>query len=411
MRPVDSLQAIYDSTPYRDQFFHEFDLARLLGFAELFGVRKPGSSPSGLRVLDLGCATGVHLRRQASRYPHVQFTGIDFSHEEIELGQKEIAIAGLENVDLITADLREVEIESGEFDLIVSHGIFSWVPDEVKERILLLCRQGLKSSGLAAIAYLTYPGWKQREAIRELLMMRVHKQKNPEERIRDSALLLRLLYAGYSAYEHDAHAQSLKAHVESMQKSSANAFGHDELGQVHDPCYFLQFAEWAAECGLQYLAETDLGTRSAEGLDVGADGLLRELSPDFLETQQLIDFIMNRSGRSSLLVRDDTLLTRSISTESLGPLAFGTSWWNVTPMNAARDAPARFESHAGRSFQVENPCIRWILTELTSVRDGLISYATLETGAARDGHTSMEFGPALLSLVAKGIVEPRSIID
>jgi SAM-dependent methyltransferase len=135
MRPVDSLQAIYDSTPYRDQFFHEFDLARLLGFAELFGVRKPGSSPSGLRVLDLGCATGVHLRRQASRYPHVQFTGIDFSHEEIELGQKEIATAGLENVDLITADLREVEIESGEFDLIVSHGIFSWVPDEVKERM------------------------------------------------------------------------------------------------------------------------------------------------------------------------------------------------------------------------------------------------------------------------------------
>lgn len=194
MRPADSLQASYDDTPYLDQFFREFDLSRLLEFAQLFGIRKPDASQRALRVLDLGCATGVHLREQARRYPNVRFTGIDFAQAEIEIGQKAIADEGLENVDLISADLRAVEIEPGEFDLIVSHGIFSWVPDDVKERILLLCRQGLKPAGLAAIAYLTCPGWKQREAIRELLMMRIHKKEKPEERIRESALLLRLRF-------------------------------------------------------------------------------------------------------------------------------------------------------------------------------------------------------------------------
>lgn len=186
---------------------------------------------------------------------------------------------------------------------------------------------------------------------------------------------------------------------------------HDELGRVHDPCYFLQFVEWAAECGLQYLAEADLGTMSAEGLDGGANLLLRELAPDFLETQQLIDFIVNRSGRSSLMVRDDASPLRSFSTESLKPLNFGTSWWHVTPLNAPPDAAARFESNGRRSFHVENPCVRWVLRELTSVPDGVISHATLEAGAARNGYASTEVGQTLLSLVAKGIVEPRSIID
>ena len=79
MRPADSLQASYDDTLYLDQFFREFDLSRLLGFAQLFGIRKPDASQRALRVLDLGCATGVHLREQAGRYPNVRFMGIDFA--------------------------------------------------------------------------------------------------------------------------------------------------------------------------------------------------------------------------------------------------------------------------------------------------------------------------------------------
>jgi SAM-dependent methyltransferase len=411
MRLADSLRASYDDTPYRDQFFPEFDLSRLLGLAQLFGVRQLEAPREALRVLDLGCASGVHLREQARRYPTVEFTGIDFARSEIDLGRKAITEEGLSNVELINSDLRTVEIQPGSFDLIVSHGIFSWVPDDVKERLLLLCRQGLRPTGVAAIAYLTYPGWKQREAIRELLMMRTHKKRSPDERVRESALLLRLLHASYSAHEQDVHAQSLKACVESMQKSPTNAFVHDDLGQVHDPCYFLQFAEWAAECGLQYLAESDLGTMSTQGLNESAELLLGELAPDFVETQQLIDFVVNRSGRSSILVRDDATLDRSLSMTLIRNLHFGTSWWNVTPLNADPEAEARFESNDGRGFEVDDPCIRWILSQLTSVPGCTRSHSRLVSDAESKGHRIEEMDHALLSLVAKGIVEPRMIVD
>jgi hypothetical protein len=348
------------------------------------------------------------VREQARRHPSADFTGIDFARSEIANGQKAILEDGLENVDLIAADLREIEVEAGTYDVILCHGIFSWVPDDVKERILMLCREGLRQDGLAAVAYLTYPGWKQREAIRELLTMRDRANRAPEERVRESALMLRLLHAGYSAHEHDPHARSLKAVVESMQTSATNAFLHDELGQIHDPCYFLQFAEWAEECGLRYLAETDLGSMSTEGLDVSAHKLLQELSPDFLETQQLIDFVVNRSGRSSLLVRGDADFERRFASQRLKQLHLATTWWHVTPINAPDGSPARFESDQGRSVRIEHPCVLGLLRTLTDRRDEPIPTAELQDAALREGHGCEEIEAALMWLVHQGIAEPRA---
>jgi hypothetical protein len=158
-------------------------------------------------------------------------------------------------------------------------------------------------------------------------------------------------------------------------------------------------------------SESDLGTMSTQGLNESAELLLGELAPDFVETQQLIDFVVNRSGRSSILVRDDATLERSLSMTLIRNLHFGTSWWNVTPLNADPEAEARFESNDGRGFEVDDPCIRWILSQLTSVPGCTRSHSRLASDAESKGHRVEEMDHALLSLVAKGIVEPRMIVD
>ncbi len=356
----DRLKDRYDETPYRDHVYENLDLSRLLGLAKLFRLGPTAGAADGLRVLDLACASGKHLRQQAARYPRVQFTGVDFSRVEIEAGQKAISESRTGNVELILSDLRELEIRAGEYDLILCHGAFSWVSDEIKDRIFGLCRTGLKRSGIAAIAYLTYPGWKQREAIRELLAFRVRKIEAPQQRIAESALLLRLLHAGYAADEKSCHSQSLKEVVESMQGSSANVFLHDELGGIHDPCYFIQFVEWAAEWGMQYLAEVDLGTMALRGLPPEAEGLLQQLAPDFLETQQLIDFVVNRSGRTSVMVRDDAPIAPGLSVDQLSGLQFTTSLTpfggSVGAADSSHTGPQRFETAHGKTFELEESC-------------------------------------------------------
>ena len=64
----DELKRQYDTTPYCDQSFVDLDLGRLLGLASLFKLGPKQSATPDLRVLDLACASGQHIRRQAERF-------------------------------------------------------------------------------------------------------------------------------------------------------------------------------------------------------------------------------------------------------------------------------------------------------------------------------------------------------
>ena len=71
----------------------------------------------------------------------------------------------------------------GEFDYIVVHGVFSWVPTNVQDHILALCRANLSPSGVAYISYNAYPGGHLREMLREMLHFHIRGLENSKERI------------------------------------------------------------------------------------------------------------------------------------------------------------------------------------------------------------------------------------
>lgn len=400
MRSADPLRERYDETPYRDQGFPKFDLRRLLGMARLFGLGPDPSTREDLRVLDLGCASGRHIREQAQRYAGASFTGVDFSERELQAGQQAIREAGLDNCELVCGDLRTIELDHGAYDLVVSHGIFSWVPDDVKGSILRLACEALKPGGIVAIAYVTYPGWKQREAFRELLSFQVRDVTDPDERLRQAALLLRLLHSGFASHPENPEAQSLQRLVEAMQRSSRNAFLHDELGREHDPCYFIQFVEWARECGLQYVAESSLETMALDHLPAESKALLAQLSPDFIETQQIIDFLVNRSGRSSLLCRKDAKPSRSLSAEKLGELFFGSELIPTEEVDLETDAPSIYKTFQERTITVSDKALKRVLANLAEAFP-----MSLPLDAAIDGCTRIDIEQKLLGLIGLGGVE------
>jgi len=401
---LESTRARYDRTPYRDEVFADLEVGRLLGTARLLGLGP--DRPESLRVLDLGCASARHIRDQAARYPEIQFTGVDFSASELAIARQGVEDAGLDNVELVEADLLEVDVDPGAYDLVLCHGTFSWVPDEIKNRIFELSYGALKPTGLAAIVYLTYPGWKQKEALRELLNMRVGQIDNPEQQVRESALLLRLLKASYSTRPDDPHAASLLALTEAMQASASNVFVHDELGRDHDPCYFLQFVEWADECGLQYISETDLGSMTAVTLPDEAGPVLGELSPSFLETQQIIDFVLNRSGRSSLLAPKDTLHLRQLSERSLTELEFRLPLAPGTEIQAETDDLVRFDSVHGYSVEVRGePQVR--LTRHLEQWHQPLSRAAIDDFMQGVGPSDLHLDTLLLGLLRGSAIDPH----
>ena len=65
---------------------------------------------------------------------------------------------GLTNVTLLEKDIMDIDDDFGTFDYILVHGIWSWVPDIVKDKILSICNRNLSDRGIAYVSYNTYPG-------------------------------------------------------------------------------------------------------------------------------------------------------------------------------------------------------------------------------------------------------------
>jgi trans-aconitate methyltransferase len=103
------------------------------------------------RVLELGCGTGVNVVSLALSLPDSEFVGIDSAAVHIESGRSMIAECGLRNVQLRQLDIRQAG-ELGRFDYVIAHGVYSWVPAEVRDRLLAVCAATLTDNGIAFLS-------------------------------------------------------------------------------------------------------------------------------------------------------------------------------------------------------------------------------------------------------------------
>ncbi|MCM3902743.1 MAG: glycosyltransferase family 39 protein, partial [Pyrinomonadaceae bacterium] len=83
---------------------------------------------------------GDNLIPMALVLPNARFVGIDLSGRQIEQGQRQVSALGLTNIELRRYDIADIDASWGKFDYIISHGIYSWIPAPVRERLLAICR-------------------------------------------------------------------------------------------------------------------------------------------------------------------------------------------------------------------------------------------------------------------------------
>ena len=104
----------------------------------------------------------------ALKYPDSHTIGIDFSNDFIAIGNEMKVSLNLSNIDLICCDIQDLDTSFGTFDYIIVHDVFSLVSDDVRNKILAICKENLNENGLAYISYNTLPGWNNMATIREL---------------------------------------------------------------------------------------------------------------------------------------------------------------------------------------------------------------------------------------------------
>jgi SAM-dependent methyltransferase len=296
----DPLSARYDAIPYRHGAIPHTHPARVGAIARLLGMS--AASPDHCRVLELGCAEGMNLLPLAERLPHAQFTGVDISPKQIATAEAARDACGLGNARFVCADLRDFEPEASAFDYVIAHGVYSWVPDAVKDRLLAICARALAPEGVAYVSYNVLPGWGVLDGMRKFLLAETARESTPQAQL-DHALRVLGVLGKCTAGQPGAYAALVREAVADMTRKSPALLFHDELGTVNDPCTFLDFTAHATRRGLHFLSEAHYASMPFEHVPAPIRDALGELDLDFLRAQQFMDVLYQRWLRSTLLCR------------------------------------------------------------------------------------------------------------
>ncbi|MEI9894034.1 MAG: class I SAM-dependent methyltransferase [Chthoniobacter sp.] len=286
----DSPAAAYDALPYHHGSVPETHPARLGAIARMLGI--DAAPPDRCRVLEFGCAEGMNLLPLAERLPGSTFVGVDFSPVQVRTAEQARVAAGINNARFVCADIRTFEPEAGAFDYVIAHGVYSWVPAEVRERLLALCARALAPAGVAYVSYNVYPAWGMLGGLRAMLRAEMAGAEDPPAHLARLFPLLQKAFAGDSS----PYATWMREELALMQAKPLALLMHDDLAPDNDPVTFLEFTAHAARHGLSYLAEAHFPSMPTEHLPPPARGALAELAPDFFSRATF-----SRSGRQSSL--------------------------------------------------------------------------------------------------------------
>ncbi len=303
-------QYIYDEVPYPSHSFSWTHPSHLATLAVLLGMHP--SPVEHCRVLELGGASGGNLIPMAYGLPESEFVGIDLSARQIADGQAMVTALGLKNITLNHMNILDIGPDFGQFDYIIAHGVYSWVPTVVQDKILEICRQNLAPNGVAYVSYNTYPGWHMLGAVRDMMLYHTRQVTEPEAKALEARALIDFL-AKSVPEKNSPHAGFLNAYLDFFQEhlmpKSDGFLLHDELEEVNEPVYFYQFMERATRHGLQYLAEARFQSMLASNLPTEVSEALRQMVKSTIELEQYMDFLRNRTFRQTLLCHQDVRLS------------------------------------------------------------------------------------------------------
>jgi SAM-dependent methyltransferase len=101
------------------------------------------------RILDVGCGTGWASLEAAGRFGARHVTGVDVSAEMIARFREKVAGREDLEVDLHVADVLEMPVAEGTFDLVLCAMVMHWLPD--RAAAVAAMARAVRPGGLVAV--------------------------------------------------------------------------------------------------------------------------------------------------------------------------------------------------------------------------------------------------------------------
>lgn len=265
--------------------------------SHLYGVTTP--APDDARVLELGAKAGDMLYAQALMYPNAYFIGVELESENFFKSQQAQLANAPTNLALYSVSLENfLGQDIGVYDYIIIHGSFSWLNNEIRDRLLAFCQQHLSTQGCIAIEWECHPGAKINEIVRDAVQIHSSLADNIETQIASSRAML-----GWLKLSGIANETSFLKHGDVL---SDQLISHSLLQTPNEYRYLLEFGEAVEAMGLTYVGDLRPWTELAGHYDEKVQQLHNAIIPlnNKILIQQYLDFAVNRGTRFSLLTRN-----------------------------------------------------------------------------------------------------------
>ncbi|MGA2436103.1 MAG: class I SAM-dependent methyltransferase, partial [Bryobacteraceae bacterium] len=351
------------------------------------------------RVLELGCGDGSHLIPMALTLPRARFVGVDLAEAPIAAAEERAGRLGLANAEFRRLDVLKIGADFGEFDYIVTHGLYSWVPEPVRDKLLAICKANLAPHGVAFVSYNAYPGRYLRQMLREMLLYHTGG-------IEDSGPKLQRAYEliGFLDRAGTGHPE-LREELRALNERDPFAIFHDDLADINQPVYFHEFMEHAGRHGLQFLAEAQFSSMQEGQFSAGTvEALNRFANGDKIRKQQYLDFLKCRRFHQTLLCHERVRLSDAPEERSVQRLWASSAAHPAGP--ATSDGEMEFRAADGASMKTNLPLAQSALLHLSAAWPRAVSFEELrrETGAQSSGDAAT-LSNLLLRTYAAGLIE------
>ena len=305
----------YDEFPYESYVYPQTHPERLYTTAKLFGLNPPDIQKA--RILEIGGAGGGNVIPISIIYPKTKTVSFDLSSEQIAQANGFKKAMKLKNIEFLQRDVTKLEKDLGEFDYIICHGVFSWVPDFVRDEILAVCRRHLSKNGLAVISYNVLPGWSAIKSLREMMVYHTRPFKSPKQQIQEAKNLLTFLYEN-TPPSNDAYRQIIERERKFLTTTNDSYVFHEHLESENHQYYLHEFVDMASAHDLTYVGDTELAAMFIGNFNEKVRETLGVIK-DVVRQEQYLDFLTNRRFRHSIITHKENIpkLNRNLNANQL----------------------------------------------------------------------------------------------
>ncbi len=385
---------------YTTNAYQETSPSWLAACSTILGFR-PTNLTGPFRYLDLGCGNGLGALIVAATYPQAEVRGYDFNPTHIENAREMAAEAGLTNVRFEDVSFEALAGQDSPeaFDIIVSHGVLSWVSPENRRHLIRTISRRLQPGGLTYLSYNVSAGWAGLEPLR-LLMRQLAEADNrrTDQSVTDIFRFLdQLRDAGAAYFRVHPH---LEARLAQMKAQDARYVAHEFLNRDWHPVMFADVAEAMIETRTQYIGSaTPMENIDLVAVPEGVQSIVNNTN-DFTIRETIRDLGSAKNFRRDLWRKGGERLP---TVEHIALLDAITLVWTGKAMDAEFTFPGPIGPITGQAH-FYRPLV-------DAIQEGPLNIGQLRGLPELRDQQPAEFAQAALLLMGGGYVHPAASIE